>query len=78
MTPDELADTLRQSSIVAELLNVSLSAANERIEDLERELSGRPTEWAYAQVCRALEHWRQEARRLGQIAGEEPRQMARE
>lgn len=41
-----------------------------------KELEARaPTEWAYAQACQALAHWRKEARRLGKIAGVEPRDM---
>ena len=76
MSPDKLAGTLRHAAIVAELLNASHGASCDRVEALERELASRPTAWAYQQACRALDHWREEARRLGKIAGEEPRQMA--
>ncbi len=34
-----------------------------------------PTHDAYDAACKALRHWRDEAARLGALAGEEPRQM---
>lgn len=37
-----------------------------------------PTQWAYDQTCKALHHWRDEARRLGKIAGVEPRGIDQE
>jgi hypothetical protein len=36
-----------------------------------------PTQDAYDAACRAIDHWREEARRLGEIAGETPRQMTK-
>lgn len=77
MSPSALADTLRHAATVADLLYTSHSASQDRIEELEKALAARPTEWAYQQACRALEHWREEAKRLGGIAGEVPRQMAK-
>lgn len=35
-----------------------------------------PTRHAYEAACRALAHWREEARRLGEVSGEPPRPMA--
>lgn len=34
-----------------------------------------PTQDAYDAACKALDHWRAEASRLGKLAGVEPRQM---
>ena len=34
-----------------------------------------PTQFAYDAACKALEHWRQEARRLAKLAKTEPRGM---
>lgn len=34
-----------------------------------------PTQDAYDAACKALHHWRAEAERLGNVAGEKPRQM---
>lgn len=36
-----------------------------------------PTPWAYEAACKALRHWREEAQRLGKLAGQKPRQMKR-
>lgn len=49
----------------------------ERIERLELELASRPTEFAYDAACKALHHWRSEAKRLAELLGVEPRQMDR-
>jgi hypothetical protein len=35
-----------------------------------------PTPDAYDAACRALNHWRSEAKRLGEVAGVEPRQLS--
>ncbi len=35
-----------------------------------------PTQDAYDAACKALAHWRAEAKRLGKIAGVKPREMA--
>ena len=34
-----------------------------------------PTQDAYDATCKALAHWRKEAKRLGKIAGVTPREM---
>lgn len=34
-----------------------------------------PTADAYEAACRALAHWRKEAKRLGRLAGTKPREM---
>lgn len=52
-------------------------AKDQKIADLEKELSSRPTYWAYQQACKAIEHWRKEAKRLGKKAGVVPREMKR-
>ena len=36
-----------------------------------------PTPHAYAAACKALAHWRREAKRLGRLAGVKPREMRR-
>lgn len=36
-----------------------------------------PTAYAYDAACKALDHWRKEAKRLGRLAGVTPRQMKR-
>lgn len=46
-----------------------------RISELEAELRTRPTRWSYDQACKALKHWRREARRIAKLAGVEPREM---
>jgi hypothetical protein len=56
----------------------ALIEANARIMDLERQLSERPTNWAYEAACKALWHWRVEAERLGKICGEEARKMGKQ
>ena len=48
-----------------------------RIAELELELAKRPTEWAYKQACKALAHWRKEAKRCAKLAGVMPRQMTK-
>lgn len=78
MSPSALADVLRAASITASITYGALQGANDRIETLERELATRPTEWAYEQACKALRHWREEAERLGAMAGAPPRQMQQE
>jgi hypothetical protein len=75
MRPSDLADNLRLAAITAELLNASHSAQCDRVEQLEKELASRPTVWAYQQACKALDHWRGEAKRLGELAGVEPRTL---
>lgn len=47
-------------------------AQHKRIEELEAHT---PTQDAYDAACKALAHWRKEAKRLGKIAGVEPRKM---
>lgn len=42
---------------------------------LAKELAARPTTEAYEAACKALAHWRKEAKRLGKIAGVTPREM---
>lgn len=71
----ELSEVLRDAATTASMVIAGLEAANDRIECLEKELASRPTTWAYEQACKALRHWREEARRLGNLAGEEPRQL---
>ena len=34
-----------------------------------------PTQWAYRQACKALDHWRAEAHRIGDLCGVKPRSM---
>lgn len=58
------------------ILRRTLTEARQENKTLKRELASRPTAWAYEQTCKALHHWRDEADRLGKIAGEEPRRMA--
>ena len=36
-----------------------------------------PTPDAYEAACKALAHWRKEARRLGKLAGVAPREMSK-
>ena len=36
-----------------------------------------PTQDAYDAACKALAHWRKEAKRLGRLAGVTPREMKR-
>ncbi len=48
---------------------------DERIAQLEAEIRSLPTRWAYDQSCKAVRHWRREARRLAKLAGVEPREM---
>lgn len=49
----------------------SLVVLRGRVAELER----RPTVEAYDAACKALWHWRKEAKRLAKLAGVEPRQM---
>lgn len=66
--------------MMAELVEVEAQAKmtplerkqKERIKELEAHT---PTQWAYDAACKALAHWRKEARRLGRIAGQAPREM---
>jgi hypothetical protein len=58
------------------VLRSTIKARDAEIVRLQEALADRPTTWAYEQACKALHHWREEAARLGQIAGEEPRRMA--
>ncbi|MEQ1671412.1 MAG: hypothetical protein ABL893_11180, partial [Hyphomicrobium sp.] len=57
------------------MLRSTLTEARQENKTLRRELASRPTSWAYEQACKALHHWRAEAKRLGHIAGEEPEEM---
>lgn len=71
-------------------LRATICNKDARIAELEAELASRPTTWAYDAACKALHHWREEAARLGKIAGvgrpdngrplaaEDARQFARE
>ena len=43
----------------------------------KREAEQVPTQDAYAAACKALAHWRKEAKRLGRLAGVRPREMNR-
>jgi len=45
-----------------------------RAEELEAKA---PTPDAYEAACKALAHWRKEARRLGKLAGAAPREMSK-
>ncbi len=45
-----------------------------RVAELE---AGVPTSDAYNAACKALAHWRKEAKRLGKLAGAIPREMRR-
>lgn len=77
MGPEELGDALRRAAIVADLLYASHGGSCDRIESMEREIAARPTREAYEAACKALHHWRKEAKRLAKLAGVEPRQMAK-
>lgn len=44
---------------------------------IDQEFTERPTVDAYEAACKALAHWRKEAKRLGKIAGVTPREMKR-
>lgn len=57
------------------MLRRTLTEARQENKTLRRELSSRPTAWAYDQACKALHHWRAEAERLARSAGDVPRQM---
>ncbi len=53
-----------------------LEAKLARLAELESALGDQaPTQDAYEAACKALAHWREEAKRLGKIAGVEPREM---
>lgn len=56
-------------------LEASLADRDRQIGDLRSELSSRPTADAYNAACKALAHWRKEAKRLGRLAGVPPREM---
>lgn len=75
IAPASLSEALQQAANVTKLLHASWERERERAEALERDLAARPTEWSYQQACKALDHWRTEAKRLADLLGVEPRQM---
>lgn len=60
---------------IGEVADVVREPLLKHVEKLEAELAARPTQWAYEAACKALVHWRTEAKRLGKLAGVTPREM---
>ncbi len=71
------AEMFPSAKEMADAKNLALAHANRRIMNLEHNLARRPTVDAYATACKALAHWRKEAKRLGRLAGVAPREMKR-
>jgi hypothetical protein len=61
----QLADVTRDAS-------AAIALRDARIKELEAHT---PTQWAYDAACKALAHWRKEAKRLGRIAKVTPRDL---
>ncbi len=69
MSGKQIIDGLRDA-VKGNLVRVRIGGFNWLREDYTT-----PTQDAYDAACKALAHWRKEARRLGRIAKVKPREM---